>query len=243
VRTLLDEEFSPITKRIGFLKLPLEAAAAAMIDWRRRLTGYAASTALCGALPELFPALEPLTAAVAPRELLVAAGEWTALFDCGFRGTDPVSPVGYFTETLSTWGLIASSCPHTYSPSRKGGRMGQVSFKLCGPELIDYSTAVRIVGVTYDSSRWVFQSYGELQPFEEPAAYEARRVRERFTSEMLERYCQAIGVDVFNPDFYGPEAVLVESDQPLPPQGFAVSLAVAQESLGIVPGAAVDLPG
>lgn len=82
-----------------------------------------------------------------------------------------------------------------------------------------------------------------MQLFEETEAYSARRLRDRFTSAMLERYCQALGVDVFNPSAYGPEVALVENDTPRPPGGYVMSLAQVQEWLGIVPGQADGLPG
>jgi hypothetical protein len=53
---------------------------------------------------------------------------------------------------------------------------------------------------------------------------------------MLDRYCRAIGIDVFNPKAYGPRAVLVTSDVAMPANGLVVSLAKAQQRLGIVPG-------
>lgn len=37
-----------------------------------------------------------------------------------------------------------------------------------------------------DGSKWVFNADGTQQPFEETNAYRARRVRERFTSEITE---------------------------------------------------------
>jgi hypothetical protein len=90
---------------------------------------------------------------------------------------------------------------------------------------------------------------------------------------MLAHYCQALGVDVFSPDFYGGPGVLVSHDPPvetlreqparLPQDGLmavsgadddldriipthdqvARSLAEAQRHLGIVPGEADRLPG
>ena len=53
-------------------------------------------------------------------------------------------------------------------------------------------------------TKWVFISEGEVQPFEEPERYTERRIRDRLTSDMLERYCQAMGVDIFNANAYGP---------------------------------------
>jgi hypothetical protein len=60
---------------------------------------------------------------------------------------------------------------------------------------------------------------------------------------MLERYCQALGLDVFNPDTYGPESVLFESEVPMPVDPMMMTLTEAQTWLEIVPGQASQLPG
>jgi hypothetical protein len=74
-------------------------------------------------------------------------------------------------------------------------------------------------------------------------AYGARRVRDRFTSEMAERYCKSLGLDVFNADAYGPDAVSFESSVTMPRDGAVMTLAEAQQWLEITPGMARDLPG
>ena len=76
---------------------------------------------------------------------------------------------------------------------------------------------------------------------EETATYDNRRVRDRFTSAMLERYCQSLGIDVFKPSAYGPSGVLIESPVSLPSNGNVMSLLEAQAWLEIVPGAADDI--
>ena len=74
---------------------------------------------------------------------------------------------------------------------------------------------------------------GAPQPFEELSTYEARNVQDRFTTDMLERYCRAIGIDVFNPGAYGPETVLVETQSRPAPGGLVLTLDEAQSWLGI----------
>jgi hypothetical protein len=60
---------------------------------------------------------------------------------------------------------------------------------------------------------------------------------------MLERYCRALDLDVFNPLVYGPQSVLVCSEVPVPPEGYVMSLEQVQRWLEIVPGLADRLPG
>ena len=97
--------------------------------------------------------------------------------------------------------------------------------------------------VTFDGRKWVFSATGTEQPFEEAETYRAPRVRDRFTSEMLERYCNALGIDVFNADAYGPDSVFVETQGNLPPEAVVMTLVEAQDWLEVRPGTANTLPG
>jgi hypothetical protein len=59
----------------------------------------------------------------------------------------------------------------------------------------------------------------------------------------LERYCEVVGVSVFEPESYGPDAVVVETQVTLPQDGLVVSLRQAQALLGIVQGMAATVRG
>jgi hypothetical protein len=243
--TLLGEQFAPITSSPGYLRLGLDEAVRALTDWRRSIvpSGVDAQE-----IPDRFPdclsRLEPLLASRRPRELLVAMkGEWTAYFDCGLHGTDAVAPVGYLAGAIGCDGLAIRSTPSTASlPGVKNGRLGAVQFELFGPTRTEFLNYVRTVSLIFDSL-WEFDVSGTPQAFEETAAYKARRVRDRFNSQMLERYCQALGVDAFDSDAYGSRAVLVTSHLVAEPRGPVMSLAEAQVYLGIVPGEADRFPG
>lgn len=244
MRTLMSERFAPITSRIGFIELPLDEAAQKFKTMRTKRYEVV-DTPLVG-FPHSLLRLEPLVMSPRPRELLVAVGTWTAYFDCGLRGTDPE-----LVRTFSYW-LGCRSLSITSHPSSDGvgsGRLGGVQFHLYGPtDTDDYSYVRSVDCIAEDTNRWIFETSGVVQDFEEVESYNARRVRDRFTSEMLERYCQAIGISVFDPAAYGPEAVLFESvlfESEVKP-GLApmiMTLAEAQSYLGIVPGAADEIPG
>lgn len=239
----MSERFAPITSSIGFLEVNLEEAVEAVGAWRRSLYPAVTVSPLLG-LSEALGRLEPLTGGSRPRELLVAAGGWTAYFDNSLRGTDAVSTVGHLTRKLQCQGLAIEVVPHTVgAPGVREGRMGAVQFELFGPLDTEFLNYVRTVSVVFDGSRWQFNATGTEQAFEEVDSYQARRVRDRFTSEMLERYCQALGIDVFDPSFYGPDAALVESTVPMSPDGMVMTLQQAQAWLEILPGMADTLSG
>jgi hypothetical protein len=245
MKTLLSERFAPTTSSIGFLQLGLDETTEALAGWRRSLLHGKVSIEEAGVFPECLCLLEPLTGGARPRELLVNASDgWTAYFDCSLRGTDAVSTVGYLSETAGCQGLAIRTVPHTLDRQGPGeGRYGSVQFEMFGPLRTEFLNYVRTVSASHEGNRWVFSVSGTEQWFEEPDAYRARRVRNRFTSEMLERYCKALGLEVFDPARYGPRSMLIRSDVPVPSGGHVMSLEQVQRWLGIVPGMADTLPG
>lgn len=211
--SLLGGRFEPATSSIGFVHESLSVVAARLVEWRRSQHGPGvAATACDGPLDQLLPRLAPLTGGVRPRELLVSCGSgWTAYFDCSLQGTDAVSTVGHLTRT----GLVDGVAVRASSTA--------VQFEMFGPLPTEFLNYVRTVSVTKDGSRWRFDATGTVQWFEETAAYESRRVADRFTTAMLERYCQALGFEVFDGDAYGPDAMLIESPVAPPPGGHVMS--------------------
>lgn len=242
MRTLLNEQYAPITSSAGYLRAPLAEVVRAMVDWRRSLYGDVHTRSLDGDLPSALQQLAPLTGGARPRELLVAVGEWTAYFDCLLDGTDAITAVGALASKLQCQGVAIETVPHTIGlPGTKVGRQGAVQFTLFGPIRTDFLNHVRTVSVVYDGG-WHFNADGTVQDFEEVDVYRSRRVGDRFTSDMLERYCAALGFAVFDPAAYGPESVLIESRVPMAPDGLVINLDRAQDRLGITPGVAATLP-
>ena len=80
------------------------------------------------------------------------------------------------------------------------------------------SKTVRYVSASNDGGRWVFHIGGEPQTFENLAAYEAKKVRARFTPEMLDEYLRALGIRASSESFYtvssSTPAYLVENTGP-----------------------------
>lgn len=244
MRTLLDVRYAPVTSSVGYLEVPFAEAVTALDEWRRSLYPVVTVRRLEEAFPRALHQLEPLTSGARPRELLVAAGSWTAYFDSSLRGTDAPSAISVLSRKLQCQGLAIDVVPHTIGlPGVRQGRAGAVQFTLFGPLKTGFLNYVRTASVVFDGSRWVFNANGTVQAFEEPDAYLARRVRDRFTSEMLERYCHALGVNVFEAATYGPRSVLLESAVTMPANCVAMSLSQAQEWLEIAPGEAERLPG
>lgn len=63
--------------------------------------------------------------------------------------------------------------------------------------------------------RWTWHEGGTPFPWEETEAYTAKRIKDRFTPEMLERYAKHMGVDLLDPEYYSGRAVITRL-KPLP---------------------------
>ena len=242
--SLLSDRFAPTTSNIGFLGAPLERAAEELVAWEKEFSKKVKATPLQGGLEELLPHLEPLTEAVRPRELVVStAGEWTAYFDCGALGTDATSAISYMCSRIGCHGLGVSCVPNTAGTQLETpGRYGGVTFELFAPHETRWGNTLRGISVTNEFGKWHFVNFGQVQDFERTEAYSARRVRDRFTSEMLAEYCEALGIRLFDPSFYR-DGVLIESRIRRPFGAKRGSFADIQKEWGIVPGAVDQVPG
>jgi hypothetical protein len=80
-----------------------------------------------------------------------------------------------------------------------------VILEMFGPEQPGkISNSVRAIYAANDGGRWVFGHSGEPFPFEKLEQYQAHRVWDRFTFEMLKDYLRHLGLAPFEEDFYMP---------------------------------------
>ncbi|GLZ32755.1 hypothetical protein Lesp02_49430 [Lentzea sp. NBRC 105346] len=86
-----------------------------------------------------------------------------------------------------------------------------MQFHLWGPEGEKPLGYVRTIDAI-DDGRWVFEQSGTPLDFEEPQNYSKQRIRDRFTVDMLDRYCAALGIRPC-----GTEGLLLESNVVIPP--------------------------
>jgi hypothetical protein len=72
-----------VTSHIGYIRVPLDTAAAGLSEWRRRLYPRADTRPVRGSRSDLVGHLEPLTGGSRARELLIATRnpEWTAYLE------------------------------------------------------------------------------------------------------------------------------------------------------------------
>lgn len=216
--SLLGGAYRPTTESILFLETsPIESA-----EWleawigrhgepgrfRRRRTRVRRRR-ISGGLTDALPRLVPLTQRAIRRRLIVPTrSPWVAYFDNSISGTDP-SPLSHFASELSCRAV------------RVGCSADATIFELYGSEEHDGAFGVPTNWVRHvyamNDGYWTFEAAGNAQPFERPERYDERRIRDRFTPELLRSYLAALGIRAFDEDFYMPdrEALLVEEDLPL----------------------------
>ncbi len=236
MKALLEGKYAPIAFSFGFLESSYAIVAEAFAAWRRETRPKVETREIEGGLPVLLGALEPLSMPPC-RDLLASShGRWVALFDNSAKISDPASPVGYMATRIRCRGVAISCVPNTIGPSKKSkGTFGAVAFSLFAPEQREFLNYERSVAAANDGGKWTFIAQGKVQPFEEEDAYKERDVRKRFTPEMLERYCEALGISIFDADFYGPQGLVVETAYPadVADDFLVMSLAEARKAMGL----------
>jgi hypothetical protein len=233
---LLEERWAPVTSTMGFLELGAEQTAQAFATWQRGLMTPRGITVevlpVSGNLEQVLSSLLPLTSGETQRHLLIPTrSAWTAYVANGWTGTDAASPMSYMARRLSIRCLRVVAVPHT-PRKNQGVRYGAVMLDVFGPEqpgkIHNY---VRALEVANDGGRWVFEQEGEPFPFEQVERYQARRVRDRFTFEMLKDYLRHLGLEPFEEDFYmppGSRAWLIQKTGPFTTVGREYTLEEAR---------------
>lgn len=238
VRLLFEDRLAPMTSEIGFLEAPLELAVRAFQEWQTSLfepRGISVDgQAVTGSLEAVLATLLPLTNVRPRRYLFVPTrSPWIAFFDNGHQGTDAFSVVSYLAQRIGCRGMRVAAIPDTIRGESTGahGRYGGVIWEVYGPEPNPILNHVRTICAVNDGGRWDFSQSGTPFPFEDMARYGARRVRDRFTFDMLEAYLGALGLRPFGEDFYLPgpaPAERIELSGNVPPGMREFSLAEAR---------------
>jgi hypothetical protein len=224
---LLEDRWAPVTEEMGFLELGAEQAAQAFANWHKGLEisrGFTIEVLpVTGTLEQVLSRLLPLSGGENLRHLFIPTrSAWTAYVDNQWTGTDAASPMSVMARKLSIRGLRVVAVPHTLR-KHGGGRYGAVILEVYGPEQPGkINNYVRSIYASNDGGRWVFGHSGEPFPFEQVEQYQARRVRDRFTFEMLKDYLRHLGLAPFEEDFYmppGSRAWLVQKTGPFTTAG------------------------
>lgn len=154
------------------------------------------------ARPEKFDSLEDLCDRLTPgsqfrRQALVPWGDWTVMLTDGPLGSDVGMIPSLVARQLDRIGIRATAV----DPG--SARYDAVILEVFDPTATDHLLRLRReITAANDGGRWVFSQFGEPYPFEDLDAYGRRRIRDRFTQDMLHHYLEALGVPLgTDPDF------------------------------------------
>ncbi len=225
---LFSDKLAPITSHMGFIEAECEVVAKHFVDWEQEIKSkwgqYVESYPVSESIESVLRRLLPLVTSPRTRYLLIPTrSRWTAYLDNGYRGTDP-SAISYLARRIKCRSIFMVAAPHTLSKTGipRRGRQGAVIFELYGPDDTDWLNHIRSIRAFNDAGKWEFHERGAMLPFENPEAYGARYIRDRFTFEMLRDYLKALGLSPFEEDFYLPPddnvARLIELRGKLPPK-------------------------
>ena len=230
LKTLLDDNFAPLTYQAGFLETKLENAMEVFLKWQLEIGApfgrYPHHESFIATLPQALARLEPLTTPPTKVLLIETHSRWTAFFDNGLRASDPESPVGHLCTIIPCKGVVIHC-----APDRNQGRATQalrvygiVSFRMFVPHQTEWLNQERAIIAMNDGGSWLFSADGVAQSFEELGSYAARRIVDRFTDDMLERYCKALDIAFFDEDFYGKKGAVINTVQKLAIESPVMSL-------------------
>jgi len=222
---LLDDRLAPITKEIGFFECDVKSVAAAYDLWitevLRPLEMWIELNNIEDSLEVVLRKLLPLTIPTPRRFVFVPTqSAWTAYFDNSVHGTDSAGVVHVLAKKLNCRTIRAVHVQNTLPtrPSRESkGHFGATMFQLYGPD----GKGIRSIYAANDGGTWKFGESGTPFAFEELEKYNSRRIRDRFTGEMLSSYLNNLGItEAFDETFYapksGPPSILVETKGELP---------------------------
>ncbi len=234
MKYLLDNKLAPLTFSWGFVEAPVEAVNNSYVSWQKKILQSAKVSSINLPLAEALRHLEPLDNGSQRVLFLSTRSNWTACFDNGVKGGNPFTFVGELAERLQTRGVACASIPNTLTKSDRGkpGTWGAVKFTLFGSEKRQYLNVERALSVINDVRGWKFNSSGTIQSFEQEDRYTAKRIADRFTPEMLEEYCRALGIELFDENFYGGPGFVTYAYPWFLPRLPAVTLSEARKQLG-----------
>lgn len=205
-RLLLGSRWAPVTNTLSFIKAPLDEAARIWHELNEADLQDKADALMIeatGTLEEQFARLLPLGGGSKRLFLETSNPDWTAVVSDFAAGADLTNQLYFeYSKKRGIHFVTVHEVPHSLDKKsypehrgRHGGRMIMVM----GSE--EYGSYVSLI----NDDKWVFDRDGTaFADFEDTAAYKSFKTTDRFTHDMLVSYCQNLGLDPFNEDFYVP---------------------------------------
>ncbi|WP_052665080.1 hypothetical protein [Nitriliruptor alkaliphilus] len=190
------------TDEVGYFESPVRPFA----DWLASDLGPAwEAREVEGRLSELLRQIAP--GGDYTRFLLLPVGTWTCMMSDGPGGTDIGLLPSHAARKVPCRAIRAVRAEPGDAP------YPATILAVYAPDAVDDSLRCRrVLTAANDGGRWVFDSFGEPFGFEDVGTYEKRRIRDRFTGEMLMKYLVELGAPAgpFAPADWVSGAYLVE---------------------------------
>lgn len=119
-------------------------------------------------------------------------------------------PTWNAAEKLSTSAYYVCNVPNTISRDQKSGVYGGRKLEFRTPDTPFNQEPTFGVHLVNDAGLWCFYRFGEKQGFEDEKAYKAWRKQDRFTVEMLEKYCRELSIPVYDRNWYSNNWIVIE---------------------------------
>ena len=211
--------YAPTTNFMAFFETPYDELVDFIVQWERKRDVVndrrvpVRKIDIGGTWEQRLNSLLPLNRS----KVMVSETQsnWCVYVNNSPNGTDLYADPPYLCEKLGVREIAVTLVRDI--PKIKPGSI-QFLYK-------DYTRAEKVLSATgtgwcdqfprryiaaHHESRWEFVDQGEPLPFEEVEQYQARRIKDRLTPEMVERYCSHFSIDLFNPDFYSGRACIFE---------------------------------
>lgn len=201
--SVLGGRLSPLGWSAGFLEAPIEPASESLLAWRTALEVPYKVSRSRAPWPDLLLALEPLETPWTSEVLASHGATWTAYLNNDISGGDPFPATSYLAKLMDVRWVIA-----THQPMTSDGH-ASTQLWLGGPNGEPPLSYVRTIAAHAEDRRWSWETSGQVQDFERPAAYRAGKISERFTRPLLLEYLQALGIAADDDTQYG-AAVIVK---------------------------------
>jgi hypothetical protein len=212
MKALLNNERAPVTFGTGYIEASFpECCETFTSSWKRLGTEFE-TLSFEADLKEALSRLEPLQNPQNRYLVTETQSKWTAIFSNSRLGSDVTSAVYSSCKALGCRGVTIQCSP---SLTKREGKKTSIvsysatSFTLEGPHDTEWLNEIRHVSARKDGGPWKFFQRGAVQPFEQVQRYEEKHIRDRFTPEMLESYCAALGIRAFDESFYGRKSFLL----------------------------------
>lgn len=140
------------------------------------------------------------------RDIIIPLNGWCAVVNNCQRGTDVGGLPMIAAQKYDCRGIRAVATTESEHPA--------VMLEVYEPRISAPLNRRRLIYAMSDRGRWSFDTEGEPFDFEEVGKYSNRRIRDRFTPDMLERYLSALGVPMLESADESIEgAILVARDE------------------------------